>query len=291
MNDTPLICITSTWNTDELMQPFISHMLEIGVDLIVVSEYGSTDRTREILFDSRWQRHIKVFDIELKDSAYCTNHRLEWVKKEYPEAWCILCDPDEFLRTNGDDLKNKLSEFYRDGVSGLSIPRYNMTARLSSVISRDLEKNFMRALRYRINDSRSRKPEEYLQDTLTPPWIFTKILNKVIFYVGHIDHVSDGDHCVSGPAHDSSSLVRQHNLFMDHYPMRSWSQFENKILMAKKDFEAGSFPQGSGWHWRRWIKLMENGQLYQEYLDQFIPDELIPVLLATNVLFDRNTNS
>jgi hypothetical protein len=65
-----------------------------------------------------------------------------------------------------------------------------------------------------------------------------------------------------------------------HYPIRGYDTFEVKVRnTAAWIADNPHLEPWWGWHWRRWIRLMEAGRLRQEYESQFASpqraDELV----------------
>ena len=56
-----------------------------------------------------------------------------------------------------------------------------------------------------------------------------------------------------------------------HYPIRGFDKFQTKIANAAAFFEENKHlePWWS-WHWRRWIRLNQEGRLREEYESQFL---------------------
>lgn len=55
-----------------------------------------------------------------------------------------------------------------------------------------------------------------------------------------------------------------------HFPVRSRTQFEKKIVQGGQAYERNTqFPESIGWHWRRWYRLYRN-----EGIDAALADAL-----------------
>jgi hypothetical protein len=283
-----LIIITSTWNSVDFVIPFLNHVFQCGADLVVVTDMGSDDGTVEALTDIRWQGRVRVSIAQELKNLDSTNDSLAIVKKDFGGGWCIACDPDEFIMTTGGNLKRTIERLENEGVLSASIPRYNMTALRSVAEAGLIQGDFRKQLKYRIIKRHRRTPDEYFQEILTPPWIYTHVMDKVIFRIESAIRIGDGDHCVEMMA--KGKQIQDHGLYMLHYPMRSYGQFEKKIHLAKKDFEANPhWHPHIGWQLRRWIKILEKNLLHDEYMCQFIPDDEIHQLIEAG-LVDEEKN-
>jgi hypothetical protein len=281
-----LIVITSTWNSIDLINPFLNHIFRCGADAVAVTDMGSEDGTIEALTDTRWQGRVRVsIARELKNSDP-SNDWLMILQKEFGAAWCLLCDPDEFIMTPGNNLEQTLKWFEDEGALSISIPRYNMTALHSAANAGLIQDDFITHLKYRIIRRHRRTPDEYSRDILTPPWIYTHVIDKVIFRLDSAIRVGDGDHGVEMMAKGKG--IRDHGLYLHHYPIRSYRQFEKKIHSARTYFEANpNLHPDYGWHLRRWIRILEKGLLHDEYLRQFIPDADIHSLVGEGAVCEE----
>ena len=72
---------------------------------------------------------------------------------------------------------------------------------------------------------------------------------------------------------------------MLHYPFRTFASFVAKVQLAETDLMANAeLPPTYGWQLRRWITLAQRGRLFEEYLDQFVPDHDVERLLHDGTL-------
>jgi hypothetical protein len=69
--------------------------------------------------------------------------------------------------------------------------------------------------------------------------------------------------------HESRSLpkvaVRSENIRVYHYPVRTYEQFERKVVQGYRAAVKASFDSRAAWHWAEYYKAWENGQLPQVY--------------------------
>jgi hypothetical protein len=77
-----------------------------------------------------------------------------------------------------------------------------------------------------------------------------------------------------------------------HYPIRGFERLETKVANAGAFFDVNmhlmSRPRWRrrplwGWHWRRWMKLKQEGRLLEEYERQFVSPERAAELLRDGV--------
>ena len=105
------IVLTSTWNSSDLIDLFVDHYLKLGVNRIMVMDYGSNDDTIEKLKAKR-NIEIEIFKLaQIKDSD-SSNELLAIAQERFPNSKALFCDPDEFLVTPNmhiNDLVKELS--------------------------------------------------------------------------------------------------------------------------------------------------------------------------------------
>lgn len=280
----PLFVITSTWDSIGLIERFLEHQLNLGVDLIYVVDMGSTDGTLDILAQQRWGGSIHVHSsTDLTDLS--PELTLEWARKHVGQGWCHLAEPDEFLIAPGNDLRSVLHHLDQVGVTAIGIPRFNMTASRATVQAGHLEgsDDFRRHLTYEIRVRQQRTFDDHHLARLEPPWIFSKIGPKVTFRIEKAVQLFGGGHQVEMAP--PSPECHDHGLYFRHYPIRSFSEFEHKIRCAKLDLGAHpDLPPGFAWHWQRWVQLFDQGLLHEEYLMQFLDEDALPRLLKRGVV-------
>lgn len=287
----PLFVITSTWDSAGLIEPFLEHQFKLGVDLVYVIDLGSTDGTLDVLGQSRWGGSVRVYNLpHLRvDSAELV---LQLAREKFGYGWCQLCDPDEYMLAPGGNLRSVFQRLDETGVPAIRIPRFNMTASRATALAGYLEQNtnFRSHLIYEIREQCKRSLADGIPTHLEPPWIYTKIPPKVTFRIEQAVSLSVGGHRVELAQPGSECL--DHGLHYQHYPIRSFAEFEHKIRCAKMDFAINfDAPPSLAWHWRRWVKFLDQGRLHEEYLAQFLDDVRLPDLLARGVVVRRSLDS
>lgn len=281
---TPIVVATSTWNSDDIIEAFLLHSERLGVAAVLVMEYGSTDGTRDILLSARWKNLVHVFELPALKDADSSRDLLAIAKTRFAGAWCYFTDPDEFLVTPSMRIQDLLDEVAdSDAVQAVTVSRFNMTAPLSKAQSTAEHGSAFSRFTLRIVRGHQRTPEEYTTTgALSPPWIYTAIPGKVLVEVNSCVAIAAGDHSATTSDPKAHAVASQACIL--HYPVRSYRLFEDKIKLAVQDFAANDYPPSNSWQYRRWIRDLEQGRLFDEYLQQFVPDELIPGLVADGTL-------
>lgn len=274
--------ITGTYNVADLVVEFCQYHLDLGVDRIFVSDYGSEDGTLDLLQPFVRDGLVRVIPLPTHHFVDYdpSNALLQKLREDNEADWVSFLDPDEFL-VGPRGMRVSLERFWEDGAEALAVPRANLTG--VGVIS---ERNhFLSHLTLKIIATDRRIP--LASAALPSPWIFSRLPPKVMVRVGSSVKVVTGDHDVvftRNPAPTSPVLQ------ILHLPIRGYGSFLRKVEDTEKYLAANpEFAPGIAWHWRRWIELARLGQLRKEYETQFLSPEIAATLLEENKLLEEYT--
>ncbi len=273
---------TTTWNCVDLISSFLTHYQRLGFQRVLVMDFNSVDGTRELLTSDEWSSFVVVEPFPGIAGLDSSNLLLATAKRSFlSDCWCLFCDPDEFLVTPSMTVAD-LSAHVKPGDS-LVLPRFNVTAE-RSVAQFDQDRLTAEdALTLRIDRQHQRRIEPHeVTVPLDPAWIFTAIPGKMLAWIAAAIAIGDGDHtaATAGPV-----VPAPDGVYLLHYPFRSFRSFAAKIKLAESDFAANQdLPPTYGWQLRRWIELARRGQLFEEYLCQFVPDQDVERLLQDGTL-------
>lgn len=265
--------ITGMYNVVDLATEFCTYHLGLGADRIFIAEYGSTDGTLDLLQPFARGGQVEIVPVPTHHFATFdpSNAILATIREKAAADWVSFLDPDEFL-TGPDHLKEFLTREWSRGVEAIAFPRTNLTG-VGPIPSGE---HYLAHLTLKIVKPDVRVPSA--SAPLSSPWIFSRVLQKVMVSAQSKLRVTPGDHRVLGtadePALDSSCEIL-------HLPMRSYEAFQEKIECGigyfAKNPELG--PR-TGWHWRRWIELFQSGRLREEYEEQFPDTNTAQALIA-----------
>jgi Glycosyl transferase family 2 len=268
VSDRIVLC-TRPHDHGDILPDFINWHLQLGVHLIIAQDLGSTDGSQDILEEFFCQGQVKWFVAPernaLKNDADAS--LLQVAREQYNAEWVIMCDADEFLCPVGNNLEAILLEAKSADITVLNIECFNMTGPVPKP-----GKNAIEALTLRIDHALPETYEQPLSGESSVPYIFVKNPTKTIVRASaFVDYV--------GRPHGApSSFGRSEtpaNLRFLHYPVRGFNQFKRKVENRAEWLRNNSHPNElRSWHWRRWIRLMEEGRLRDEYERQFVSAEL-----------------
>ena len=248
----------------DIIEANIRTHASLGVDAFVIMDNGSIDGTREIL-----SKLVKEFEIIVIDEKGDYN-QAKWMKqlamiakKRLKADWVINNDADEFwLPKNDLNLKENLA--FKGSV--LTVNRYNM------ILER--EKYFFDTSYLVENPIFYSKEKQLTSEKLSI--ILTKIGPKTIINPYGLIYLRGGNHKAlhirnmrdylrSG--YDKIKRFKDIEVF--HYPIRSYTQFEQNIKNRKRLLES-SKKVSMGPHYRRWVQLYNEGKLLDEFKNSIV---------------------
>lgn len=247
----------------DIIDAQMAYHLARGVDFILVTDNRSTDGTTDIV--RRYERAGVARLILEPDDNYAQG---KWVTRmarmacaEHGADWVINSDADEFWWPQSGDLKSTLASLPREaGV--LEVPRVNF------VPTKDDGRPFHGRMVVREIQSFNAVGQPL------PPKVCHRAHPDVV--------VEQGNHAVSG-----CDLVRFRGaspLLIFHFPLRTYAQFENKIINGGRAYQRNTGLHPSvGCTWRHLYQLYEKGELPSYYAGQ----ELSPAAIADGLRTGR----
>lgn len=233
----------------DIVEQNISFHLSQGVDEVVVVDNGSVDGTRDVLADLARHAPIYIFDEPTHNFA-----QSEWVTKAALFArdhlgadWILNNDADEFWVPRRGRIKDRLRKSL---ASNLSCTRLNM---ITSCEQLSVGAG-MSGLTFRVAQPIERRAlSDIYADPLPAPYFYMDLPHKVLVRASGLKLVGQGNHAAQ---HDHNTFVQNGHVDIFHFPIRSRSQFERKIIQGGQAYAANpNFDENVGWHWRRWHRL------------------------------------
>jgi hypothetical protein len=280
----PVTCevATTTWNSLDLIGPFLEHYRALGFVRALVMDFDSTDGTRDVLTSAEWRGFVEVVPFPGIARLDSSNILLAISRSRQLSDWCLFCDPDELL-VMPDMTLGVLDVEAVAGARWVAVPRFNMTGPTSLTALGGWHGSHVDALTLRIDRRQPRMPEvERSLPSLDPPWIFSAIHGKVLVRPARTTAIGEGDHVASSP-HDGTPAPG--GVYLLHYPFRTYDAFRDKVELARRGFaENPHLSQGYGWQVRRWVDLADAGTLHDEFVQQFIPETRLDTLIADGTI-------
>lgn len=250
---------------------------KLGVDCFVVMDNGSNDGTREIVQDLSKDYEIYLIDrpvVDYQQSNWKTE--MAFVARDRLGAdWTVANDADEFWLPDSGNLKMELTHWG----SVITCRRYNML----------LDQRFYQdGYRYYHSDLVVKLPimnrlanmiaDDNLSIMLGP------IHGKVITNAHGVVRVKGGNHR-AWHLWGKLNARKVDSIKVFHYPIRSRESFIENIEHRARLLRKGVSKMGD--HYRRWVRLYEEGKLEEEIGRLVMSDEDIRVMMKYGVV-ERN---
>jgi glycosyltransferase involved in cell wall biosynthesis len=251
----------------ELIERAIHHLRDIGVDLIIACDLGSSDGTYEVMERYRSDDDFWLFRLTEESDQYDS----DWIRANVALAksagmdWVLFLDADEFWIPRYGSLKALplLSEF-----DVLTVDRFNvplgvdgpmMPSRLVPECYEDLL-----VIAKPIED-----PRAHLMRNPGDAWIRMWQDPKVMFRPERIISLAIGAHDAFACDLNPLRRTRPSDLIVAHLPFTTHKRFARKIDNIRRalgdnvdydlDYDAPA------WHWRRWMAMARQGRINEEF--------------------------
>jgi hypothetical protein len=241
---------------EDILDAHLRYHFAAGVDYIVATDNGSTDKSCTIL-----EQYVKRGLLHLIREPSDDYSQGQWVTRmarlactAYGADWVINSDADEFWWPSSGDLKATLESICAP-VSVVSVRRFNFLAR-----------------------------------PIDDRWFFERMLVRQTASVGHPGYsdspmvpkvchrahaevvVAQGNHSVR--AMPSAAAVDDERISILHYPIRSFPQLRSKIKNGGEAYERNTHLSSNVGHlWRELLEVERAGKLAARYRSFVLPEK------------------
>ena len=267
MNDKIVLLVLPS-NQDDILKDYIEWHLDLGVDLILAEDVGSSDNTQEILESFSKTGRVQWSLVPDKNRLnYRSENTLAQIAIDrYKADWIILNDVDEFLSPHGQELRTILKKATAVNVTSISVPCFNVTGPVIRSAGSATE-----MLTLRIDRPADPPEDQLISGELSIPYIFVRHPPKPITRASAFVGYGRGMHSVTTSWGDTGEFPELRFL---HYPIRGFNKLEEKIAAGPGFLETNRhLLPADCWHWRRWIRLNQEGRLREDYDNQFLSPE------------------
>ncbi len=211
-------------NEEDVIEHVVKHMLNNELDLVVVADNLSTDKTRSILDAIRDRRLVVVDD---KDPAYRQSEKMTALANQWAEPgdWIIPFDADEVWGTRGGlSLADRLRIEEADVVVGypwVHVPQWN--------------------------DPKQSCPFLSIPKRVTSQEVWPKAALR--WATGTI--IEQGNHWTKSHLPDTFDVR--------HFQYRSYEHLVSKVTSGSAALALADLPEDSGAHWRQLASLPNGG--------------------------------
>ena len=268
-----LAAVVGVCDENEVIGKCIAHLEAQGVQSIVVVDMNSVDGTREQLVEMRDAGRIVLIERNndpSRDLDYLTSG-VEHARRVFAPDWILVQDADEFWISASGDLGDALAGA-GCAESVFLVDRYN------ACLCDDLLSKF--ATPISIGDIASlgvwaeplRLTRALMDENRSIRWISAQPVAMAVARANVIGGVAAGGHAIVGFDGAIMPAERAADLLIVHVPFLSFDRFRRKIQGAKALMSKDTtyFTGSIGWHWRRWVDLLDDGLLEQEYRTQML---------------------
>ena len=263
-----VVLFTAPSDQGDILQDFLDWHLDLGIDMILAMDHGSTDGSRELLERYAKTHPVVWFPIpERNITKYSPADELAALARDrYGADWIIHCDVDEFLCTSGGDLRTILARARpgRADADQRAAPhddRRSAAGRTAGDAGAHLADRPGRGA-----DSRTTVSWD-----LPAPFAFLEVGGHLIVRAAAFDRYGPGAHVGTTTSGLSGTVD---DLYILHYAMRGFESLRIKVRNTASWLESNRHLEpGMCWHWRRWIHLEEQGRLREDYDQQFVSPE------------------
>lgn len=265
-------------NEVDIIADNIKFHSKMGVDSFIVMDNGSTDGTREILDDLRHRYELIIIDrpdAKYKQSQWKTEMAFK-SRSMMGADWSIANDADEFWLPESGDLKKELTHWG----SVIYCPRFNM----------QLDENFHeKNYRYynsclQVKSPILNKNADLINDDKLSIML-SKITGKVIVNNHGLLRVKGGNHR-AWHTRNAWAYTESSNISVFHYPVRNKNHFLENIKNRSGLLHSNKNRMGD--HYRRWVRLYNEGKIEEEITRFVLTQKEIRVLKEIGVIVENN---
>ena len=265
MTNDKIVLLVITSEQGDILKDYIEWHLELGVDLILAEDVGSSDSTQGMLESFSKTGRVQWSLIPDKNrQKYRPEETLAKMAIDRHQAdWIIMSDVDEFLCPQGQDLRTILQRAAADNVTAISVPCFNMTGPAFQSARRATE-----MLTLRIDRPTDPPEEQMISGDIPVPYVFVRHPPKTITRAAAFAGYGRGEHSVATTWGNTGEFPELRFL---HYPIRGFDTLEAKVAAGIGYLEKNEhLLPADCWHWRRWIRLNQEGRLREDYESQFL---------------------
>jgi hypothetical protein len=263
-----VVAVVGVKNEVDLIVRAVEQLLAIGVDLVIVLDYGSDDGTLDVM------REIVSPDRVLlvhgtNDSMDATSARKLELVRQAKADWALFTDADEFWIPAAGTLKDVLASQRSEilGVRRFNVPVTEGGPHMPDELSPSSYHELLLCVRWMADYADTR------QDRPDVPWIVgSRTGPKMLINPGVAASLAPGDHWIDTMNGGSTQGVAPTNLLIAHLPFTTYERFERKVRSIQQEVRAHPefFVGRRGWHWKYWSDLAEAGTLREEFNRQIL---------------------
>ena len=229
-------------NEIDVIEENIKFHLKQGIDFIIATDHNSTDGTKEVF--KKYQEKGVLHLIEEQNPDYeqakFVDRMIKLAKEQYNADWVINADADEFWYSSHNDFKKDIEKLKNYNIA--IVPMFNIFPEAKSL--EDDEKFYYNT-------------RGILSEQNTSSFKYT---SKCMLRTKDYESIAQGNY--NAKMHNKRAIVYG-DITIFHYGIRTYKQFENKVL--KGHIALQNQGKEIGAHWREFYKAYEEGRLFEVY--------------------------
>ncbi len=263
--DAQAAIVMAVINEGDIIALNINHHRRLGVRKFVITDLGSMDDTMAILRKEAEAGDIEIMTTTTRNVAEGQYYKrmIDRVRDDGDLSYVFLLDADEFLSPRDGNLAAALQSITADVGS---IARNNaISTRPIAARKADISASLLAHTHIVRHGSR---PPAHIDDRMKAdlPVALMHLDPKVVVRLPLLGDPGPGNHTIQNATQEP---VPEDVLKIIHYPLRSVEQFKVKLKEARVVLGLHpDAPADVAWHWRRWLRLEDDGALDAE-IDQF----------------------
>jgi FkbM family methyltransferase len=279
MADPKLVMLLLVRDEVDILRENLWFHLHQGIDFFVIMDNGSVDGSREIAAEFERMGCAYVIDEpeHNKQQGKWVTRMAHVARENFGADWLIPNDADEFWVAASGNLKNELRE---SDCNVIRVQRRQMVPYLEQV-----------------SDARYRFWHNCIQVTDPLPFDSSHLAidipmdesvllypcgPKILCRTEGLVSILHGNHDVEI---EDKRVKESEEIVNYHYPVRTYAQFRQKVENHGSAYERNtelSFP--TSWHLRRWYRILQQGDLEEEYRLQVLDRARLSRHLAAGVV-------
>ncbi len=278
--DAQAAIVMAVINEGDIIARNIDHHRRLGVRKFVVTDLGSMDDTMEILRKEAEAGDIEIMTTTTRNVAEGQYYKrmIDRIRDDGDLSHVFLLDADEFLNPKDGDLAAALQSVTADVGS---IARHNaISSRPIAARRADIADSLIAHTHIVRHGSR---PPAHLDDRMKAdlPMALLHVDPKVVVRLPLLGDPGPGNHTIQNATQEP---VAEDVLRIIHYPLRSVEQFRIKLQEARVVLALHpDAPPDVAWHWRRWLRLENEGALDAEIDRFFFREDAIRAMAAAGI--------
>lgn len=251
--------VTMVKDEEDVIGYVLFHMLEQGLDGIIVADNLSSDKTMDILQQYRSEFDGRVHLMVDREQGYYQSRKMTRLAnraRELGANWVIPFDADEWWYTT-NPMGHNLSEWLR---------RCEVDYIVATV------RNHICTARDEPGETNPFKRMRWCRAEKLP-------LGKMAFRCDKGGFtIQQGNHSITFTNYTPRPPQVPSQIAIKHFPYRSPEQFARKVINGGKAYEASTLPVEIGKHWRDYYNLYKSGgeerlhKVFKRWFYHEIPD-------------------